>query len=132
MVWTDDYIGLPFSPDGRNRDGLDCWGLVCLIYHERLGIDLPDYRGIFVDQSLSSLKAAARAYASGKESWQRVDAPQMYDVVMLRTGKYLWHVGIVIDNRRMLHVMEGIDSTIEEYTGLMWKNRVEEFRRYAR
>ena len=66
-----------------------------------------------------------------KESGVRVEKPHEFDVVMIRSGAYAWHVGIVIDRRRMLHVMSGINSTVEEYTGMDWKNRIEEFRRYV-
>ena len=130
MNWTDSYIEIPFKPDGRDREGLDCYGLVCLVYRERLGIILPDYAGIFTDQSFATLKKVARTMAEGREKWQKVDDPKPYDMVMLRTGEYQWHVGIVIDRSRMLHVMAGIESVVEPYTGLHWKNRVVEFRRW--
>lgn len=128
--WTDRFIDIPFKPDGRDRSGCDCWGLVHLIYRERLGIELPDYRGIFTDQSLATLRRVAEVMNQNRESWQKVDTPQPYDVVMMRSGKYTWHVGIVVSKNYMLHIMEGIDSCLEEYTGIMWKNRVAEFRRY--
>ena len=130
MNWTDSYIDIAFKPDGRDRSGCDCYGLICLIYRERLGIILPDYAGIFTDQSFATLKKVARVMAEGREKWQKVDTPKPYDMVMLRTGEYQWHVGIVIDRSRMLHVMAGIESVVEPYTGLHWKNRVVEFRRW--
>ena len=131
-MWTDNYIGLPFIPDGRDRTGIDCWGLVCLVYKEQLGIELPLYKGIFINQSLDSLKKAARTYQIGKEAWQLVSTPNPYDVIMLRTGKYIWHVGVVVDKRSMLHILSGINSMVEDYTGMLWKDRVEEYRHYVR
>ena len=132
MNWTDSYIEIPFKPDGRDRNGLDCYGLVCLVYKERLGIELPDYKGVFTDHSYGTLRAVAKAFAVGRERWQKVTDPHEFDVVMLRTGHYTWHIGLVIDNRRMLHIISGIDSCIEEYTGRYWENRVDEFRRWNR
>jgi len=32
----------------------------------------------------------------------------------------------------MLHVMDGINSTIEEFTSLQWKDKVEGYYRYVR
>jgi len=130
-MWTDDYIEIPFLPDGRDRNGCDCWGLVCLVYREKLGIELPEYKGVFEAQTIAQLKNVARVMEREKESWVRVEKPHEFDVVMIRSGAYAWHVGIVIDRRRMLHVMSGINSTVEEYTGMDWKNRIEEFRRYV-
>jgi cell wall-associated NlpC family hydrolase len=130
-MWTDDYIEIPFLPDGRDRNGCDCWGLVCLVYREKLGIELPEYKGVFEAQTIAQLKNVARVMEREKESWVRVEKPHEFDVAMIRSGAYAWHVGIVIDRRRMLHVMSGINSTVEEYTGMDWKNRIEEFRRYV-
>jgi probable lipoprotein NlpC len=130
-MWTDDFIEIPFKPDGRDRNGCDCWGLVCLVYREKLGIELPEYKGVFEAQTIAQLKNVSRVMEREKESWVRVEKPHEFDVVMIRSGAYAWHVGIVIDRRRMLHVMSGINSTVEEYTGMDWKNRIEEFRRYV-
>jgi cell wall-associated NlpC family hydrolase len=132
LNWSDKYINIPFKCDGRDRSGCDCYGLVCLVYRERLGIELPDYNGVFTDQSIDTLKFVAKVMTVEREKWQRVTDPQEYDMVMLRTGKFTWHVGIVIDNRRMLHITSGIDSCVEEHTGRYWGNRVEEFRRWNR
>jgi len=132
MAWTDEYINIPFQCDGRDRSGCDCYGLVCLVYKERLGIELPDYKGVFTDHDIATLRRVAKEMKSYKEKWQRVQTPQLYDVVMLRTGAYTWHVGLVLDNHRMLHVMTGINSVVEDYTGRYWGNRVEEFRRWDR
>lgn len=40
--WTDDYVGLPYLDFGRDRNGLDCWGLYMLIIKEQFGIDVPE------------------------------------------------------------------------------------------
>ena len=132
MAWTDEYINIPFQCDGRDRSGCDCYGLVCLVYKEQLNIELPDFKGIFTDHDIATLRRVAKEMKSYKEKWQRVQTPQLYDVVMLRTGAYTWHVGLVLDNHRMLHVMTGINSVVEDYTGRYWGNRVEEFRRWNR
>jgi len=132
MAWSDKYIDIPFKPDGRDRSGLDCWGLVCLIYKEQLNIELPSWSGVFKDQSIGCLKQVARSMAIERDRWVKVDKPEPFDVILLRTGMYVWHVGCVIDSTRMIHVMSGINSVIESYTGLQWKHRVQEFRRYDR
>ena len=129
-MWTNDYVGIPFQKNGSDRNGIDCWRLVVLVYRERLGIELSDFAGIYVDGSLASLMKVSRKIRDEKQAWQRVDKPQPYDVILLRTGDMVYHVGLVIDRKRMLHVLEGIDSTIEEFTGLQWQQRVEGFYRH--
>jgi cell wall-associated NlpC family hydrolase len=132
MPWTNKYIGIPFKPDSRDHAACDCWGLVCLVYQEQLGIILPDFRGVFTEQNLVTLRRVAKEMKAYKEKWRKIDSPREYDVIMLRTGAYTWHVGLVVDNRRMLHVMSGINSVVEEYAGMIWKHRIEEFRHYER
>lgn len=103
-----------------------------MVYRERLGIVLPDFAGIYVDGSLASLIKVSRMIRDNKQTWQKVDKPQPYDVILLRTGDMVYHVGLVIDHKRMLHVLEGIDSTIEEFTGIQWRDRIEGYYRYTR
>lgn len=129
-MWADDYIGIPFQKNRGDRQGCDCWRLIVMVYREKLGIELPDFAGIYVDGSLASLVKVSRKIRDEKQAWQKVDKPQPYDVILLRTGDMVYHVGLVIDHKRMLHVLEGIDSTIEEFTGLQWQQRVEGFYRH--
>jgi cell wall-associated NlpC family hydrolase len=132
MSWAENYIGIPFGKNGNTRESLDCWRLVVLVYHEKLGVELPDYSGIFVDDSLTSLIKVTRKIREEKQKWECVDKPQTYDVILLRTGNMVYHTGIVIDQKRMLHTMEGINSTIEEYKSLQWKDKVEGFYHYGK
>jgi len=131
LMWTDEYIGLKFQIDGRSREGVDCWGLVCVIYKEKLGIELPLIQGVFVDTTISCLVKVAKAMGEERLKWHKVDKPQLYDVVMLRTGEYSWHVGLFIGKHQMIHVMSGIDSAIEDLNGVQWKNRIEGYYRYV-
>ena len=131
-MWADDYIGILFGKNGSTRESCDCWRLVVMVYKDKLNIDLPDFAGLFVDGSLASLKKVTRHIRETKKTWQKVDKPLPFDVILLRTGNMVYHCGVVIGRRTMLHVMEGINSTIEEFTGLQWKNKVEGFYRYEK
>lgn len=117
MTWTNDYVGLPFLVDGRDRSGLDCWGLVRLVYAERLGIDLPSYGGIFTDQSRQTLSTVARLMEDQSRLWVEVDSPSEYDVILMRSSQLWCHVGLFVPRRDMLHIMSGINSTRESLFG---------------
>ena len=39
--WVSAYVGLPFKEGGRNRYGLDCYGLLRLVINERFGLMTP-------------------------------------------------------------------------------------------
>jgi len=125
-----NYIGIPFLKNGNDREGCDCWKLIVMVYREQLGIDLPDYAEIFVTDSLASLRRVARTMKEERLKWRQVQTPIPYDVILLRVNGLVCHAGLVIDRRRMLHIMDGTDSTVEEFTGLQWKQRVEGFYRW--
>jgi len=55
----------------------------------------------------------------------RVEKPKPFDAVLLRAKPL--HIGTVIDRKRMLHIDEGVNSIIEEFTSLQWKQKVEGF-----
>ncbi len=132
MAWSDDYTGIPFRADGRGRDGLDCWGLVVMVYRERFGIGLPEFPGAYPDESPESLRNAAGVARAERERWRRVEVPVEGDVALLRLQGLPCHVGIVVSKTAMLHVMAGIESCVEKFTGPQWKDRIEGFYRYAR
>ncbi|OAN53901.1 hypothetical protein A6A04_13495 [Paramagnetospirillum marisnigri] len=124
MPWTDDYIGLPFLADGRSRAGLDCWGLVRLVYFDRLGIDLPSKAGIYRDGSRDTLREIAAAMEAEAAKWRQVDDPRDCDVILMRSGPLHCHVGLWVGRNAMLHIMAGIDSTVEPIASLRRRNTV--------
>ena len=40
---TEKYLGIPYRHRGRSLKGLDCWGLVVLVYKD-FGIDILDLK----------------------------------------------------------------------------------------
>lgn len=135
MIDVSDYIGIPFVDNGQTKAGCDCWRLVCMVYRDHLNIELPEFPDVGIRRAKAELKESLQRVAEKmleyKQRWKRVDKPQPYDVIILRTGELLYHCGLVVDRRNMLHIEEDIDSAIEDFTGLLWKNKIEGFYRYA-
>jgi cell wall-associated NlpC family hydrolase len=52
------------------------------------------------------------------------------DVIVLRMRGEPMHVGMVLGDQQMLHIERGINSVIERYGSLRWKNRVVGFFRH--
>ena len=122
--WAGDYVGLPFAEHGRDRTGVDCWGLVRLVLGERFGVALPchgtDYRSTLDADGLGALIAREM-----RPAWRPVDGPgRAGDVALLRLRGAPMHVGVVVAPGVMLHVEQGIDSVIERSDGLRWKKRL--------
>lgn len=129
-IWAGHYIGLPFRDHGRDRSGLDCWGLVRLVMGEQSGIALPSFATEYKHTSDADAIGGIVDRESGK--WQRVAAGQERcgDVVVLRLFGRPLHVGIVLGDGAMLHIETGINSAIERYTGPRWQSRICGFYRH--
>jgi len=131
-MWTDRYIGLPFEPNGRDYSGVDCWGLVYLVYRHEFGIELPLYEGVYPDQSIHSIQGAHNHIDEVKGDFHVVTEPQEHDIILIRIyGNLVSHVGLYLGKGEMLHIMSGIDSTVERIAGTRWKNRISGYRRYV-
>ena len=86
---VQSYLGTPYKYGGRSREGLDCSGLVGLIYREVYGLDLP--------------RSSGRMFKKGKSI-----PPQLAragDLVFFRGGMFnqINHVGIYMGEKRFVH-----------------------------
>ena len=138
--WVDGYIGIPFVLGGRERTGLDCWGLVRLVLREQFQVDVPsgnatDHAELAPNDRWRELSAellAERDAASA--NWLNVarGAERAGDVLLIRMRGYPLHVAIVIAPSWMLHIEEGIDSVVEDYRSRRWCQRITEIYRHAK
>ena len=62
-----DYIGIPFANHGRDLVGVDCWGLVTIVYRRELQIVLPDYHERYRDAEHIRGIAKAFQYHTGDD-----------------------------------------------------------------
>ncbi|HCS24023.1 MAG TPA: NlpC/P60 family protein [Alphaproteobacteria bacterium] len=129
-IWAGRYIGLPFRDHGRDRSGLDCWGLVRLVMAEQFSIALPSLAAEYEHTlALDDISGIIRRQIP---AWQEV--PQGHetcgDVVVLRLHGLPLHVGVVLGDGYMLDVEARIDSAIEKYDQLRWKDRLYGFYRH--
>lgn len=127
MDWIADYIGLPFKEHGRDRNGCDCWGLVCCTYREQLGIELP----LYTDYQHTKDPAISHLIVAGSQLWSGVINPRPFDVAVFNIYGRPMHVGLVVSPGRMLHIERGIDACIQDYTGHAWGKRLEGIYRYG-
>lgn len=131
-LWAGRYIGLPFQDHGRDRSGLDCWGLARLVLAEQFGHAVPSFRCDYAHSR--AVDEISGLITRETPRWENIiqGAEQQGDVIVLRLfGKPL-HVGIVLGDAHMLHIEAGINSAIERYDGARWKNRIFGFYRYQK
>lgn len=126
------YLQLPFEERGRTRAGLDCYGLVALVYREQRGILLPSYAE---DYATTTDAAEITALCRGEvaRSWREIPLAEagVFDVVMLRMLGQPIHFGLTLDPPWFLHTMKDGWSKAERWDALLWKKRVVGTVRYA-
>lgn len=141
----EKYMSIPFLSGGRDERGVDCWGLIYLIYLKELGVQLPTYGAI----SATELLAIQRQVETDKnnESWVLIGdrEEQPFDIVVM-TGTLrpqeggslrsaLVHMGLVTKPRYVLHTEEGAGGQHVPFKGsgasAAIKARVREIYRYT-
>lgn len=131
MTDWNKYVGLPHLPHGRDWDGVDCWGLVRLVFREERGVRLPSYVGrcpaLDESRDLASLITSERDAGP----WEKVEHPQPFDVLLFRVGAYETHVGVAVDAHHMLHSFGGAGAVIVRVDSARWKTRLVGVYRYS-
>lgn len=127
------YVGLPFRDKGRDVTGVDCWGLLRLLYAELAGIDLPSYATQYGPLSAAPDPGLAALIRAELPAWSLVPAGQerALDGVALSMGDGETHIGIVVTPGYFLHARLGADTVVERYHAAAWRRRVSGFYRHA-
>ena len=131
MSWVAQYIGKPFRDGGRGPDAYDCWGCVVAIYRDHLDIVLPDYGEI----SAADLLRVRRQIGADAalEPWRKMTSPREFDVCVMRlpSGRSHGHVGVMTDERHVLHAEAGSGVAVEPVDGPTIRGRIMGFWRHA-
>lgn len=133
MHWSAEFVGLPWKDLGRERDGVDCYGLYRLALKYAAGIDLPAYTEDYISAlELAEIGALLKGELA-KPPWHRIEpgSEREFDLALFHRGRFEAHVGMVIQRPRMLHVCEGLDSHLADYTTSEWRPRLVGFYRHA-
>ncbi|WP_457647361.1 C40 family peptidase [Profundibacter sp.] len=129
MSWSNRYIGIPYQDRGRGFGGCDCWGLARLVYMHEMGITLPSYTEAYSSAEEAAEVAALLDNHNSPETWQPVQHPNPFDLILYRHGRLSTHVAIVIDRRHMLHIQSDDASKVENSTDPRWQARLVGFYR---
>lgn len=121
-------LDIPFKEQGRDYTGADCWGLIVLAYRDLFGITLPSNDEYYKD--VKNYKELAEAL-SHREGWLPTEAPVTGDVVLFNLSGRPFHIGLMVDEYRFLHLDLETGATLERVDSTLWKKRVEGFYRHV-
>jgi cell wall-associated NlpC family hydrolase len=97
MHWCSKYLLLPYCSGGRDWKGVDCWGLLYLVYWNEFGIKLPIYPGLNVEDVR---EVSHRILQEVQQGWTIQAQPKEGYAVGMSQSKQLHHVGIYIEASR--------------------------------
>jgi cell wall-associated NlpC family hydrolase len=131
--WSNVYISLPWRARGADRRGVDCYGLLRLVYRERLGLELVSYADRYVTADERVEIAAIIAEACEIGDWRRI-APgteRCFDVALFRFHGVESHLAIVTRPGVALHVDTHNGAHLIRYREQPWSFRLTGFCRHA-
>jgi len=91
LSWLNRYIGKPYKYGGRTLDGLDCYGLVKLIYKEQYNQNLPDWTTDEIDFK-GRHEQISEVVCSGQ--FTEMQDPENGDIAVCSRTKLAYHVGV--------------------------------------
>jgi len=110
-VSYQQLLGIPFKFRGRDRSGTDCLGLVWMYLRSR-GIRIPDGDGLPMDQDIQP-DYLDRALDALSRSFDSVAYPQANDIILMKLPGGYTHMGVMVDEENMLHVLKDRPSGLE-------------------
>ena len=126
---VNQYIGLPYKEGARGPDAFDCYGIVAAVFAER-NIALPDFYqdGPGPMSAARAIDASVKGEIMGGRA-ERVDAPEDYDIAVVRGFSKAHHVGVVIDGG-VLHASRGLGSIWQSMSSFLRLHGDVEFYRW--
>lgn len=108
-MWWEKYIGVPFLETGRTLAGCDCWGLVRIVYRQELGILLPSWS---FHKDLNDTRIIENELSEAHKVFEKIDSIEPFSIALISSQISVLHVGIVVNEKTMLHTLKGKDACI--------------------
>lgn len=128
-----EYIGIPYVWRGRDimqDGGLDCWGLMRYYYLRELNVVLPSMVDMMKPEFDRADAMLALEILPRHTQEIPAGAQRLNDFITFHIGPNASHCGIVLNDHQMLHTRKGVNSCIDNYTSIIWRDRIEGFYRY--
>ncbi len=125
VEWAGLYIGIPFKSGGRDKSGLDCYGLVRLVYIEQFDATLPDLRDLYTNALDTNETAPLYQKYAPLLRGDKSNCPKPGDVAVILERGLPTHLGIYVGSGYILHVTRHFGTILQRTTNPNLKGRVE-------
>jgi len=126
-----DCLGIPYKHGGRDKNGLDCLGLVWYFY-KRLGIDVPDGDGLAIEQDW---------YENGPNRLKNALAKQgkpvpINELIILDLLYFemiegvITHLGILVEKDLFIHCLQDRPVGLDRLSRRFWSKKLAGARRF--
>lgn len=112
------YIGLTYKNLGRDIKGVDCYGLIYLIFQNERNIELPDFTELKYEKEW--YKSKNHILDNVDEKWDSVSLPyKKYDILLMRLGtkSIVNHCGMFLEGDKFIHIYEDHKSELGHLNG---------------
>lgn len=100
-----DWKGVPYVLGGTGYGGVDCSSFMQIVFEDYFQIKLP--------------RNTRQQMREGKSV--RKNRIRMGDLVFFKTGRNLYHVGVMVDDKRFLHASTSSGVMISELSQSYWQ-----------
>lgn len=111
-TWVQDYIGIPFQSGGRDRAGLDCYGLIRLVLMEQYGCKLPLLDGKY-DNALNLYDTSPLFFQQLPILTEKIAGPQERAIALLEMHQLPCHLGLFCGSESIIHSRAGVGVVAE-------------------
>lgn len=124
MAAHADLIGVPFLENGRDENGIDCYGLIRELLR-RDGVEVPEV----LKPGLGKQDETEAIYQDHLHEWAPIPC-RPGAIALIRVGRYMSHCGYVATNGRdLVHTWEKSGGVVAEPIK-DWKHRIVGFYEY--
>ena len=111
-TWVQEYIGIPFQSGGRDRRGLDCYGLIRLVLMEQYGCQLPLLDGKY-DNALNLYDTSPLFFQQLPILTEKIAGPQERALALLEMHQLPCHLGLFCGGESIIHSRAGVGVVAE-------------------
>lgn len=108
MIDIKDLIGIPYKVHGRDKDGMDCYGLAIEVM-KRCGITLPD---VFYDDIEQNTCEKIRILNNGLPL-KKMQKPCENCIIVMNTKGYESHIAVYLGEGMLIHSVRNLGVVYE-------------------